>query len=183
VALRVAVVAPQRVSALVLVDAPPPDLEPSSELRAAWDAEESALERNDIEAAVGAVVDAWLLADAPAALRDRVAAMQRNALELQAAAGDVTDADDPLDARPDALATLAMPALVVVGELDMQDFRDAAEALAQRLAGARHAVIAGARHLAPLEQPRAFRELLLEFLRAGAGSTLSCTSARNRRAR
>jgi pimeloyl-ACP methyl ester carboxylesterase len=59
VALRVAVVAPERAAALVLVSAPPPDLEPSAELQAAWEAEESALERGNIEAAVGAVLDTW----------------------------------------------------------------------------------------------------------------------------
>ena len=68
VALRVAVVAPQRVSALVLASAPPPRLEPSSALQAAWEAEESALQRGDIEAAVAAVLDAWMLPDAPAGL-------------------------------------------------------------------------------------------------------------------
>jgi pimeloyl-ACP methyl ester carboxylesterase len=164
VALRVAVIAPERVAALVLVDMPPPGLEPSSELRAAWEAEESALERGDIEAAVRAVVDAWLLPDAPAALRARVAAMQRRALEVQQAAGEVTGAQDPLEARPEALGTLAMPALVVVGALDMPDFRAGAEAIAEQLPDARHSVIAGARHLAPLEQPDAFRALLLGFL-------------------
>jgi pimeloyl-ACP methyl ester carboxylesterase len=164
VALRVAVVAPDRVAAIALVSAPPPDLEPSAELQSAWEAEESALERGDIEAAVGAVLDAWLLADAPATLRDRVAAMQRRAFEVQTAAGEPTEMDDPLDAHPGALERLQVPALVAAGDLDMPDFRVGAEALAQRLSRARRADIAGARHLAPLEQPEAFRELLLGFL-------------------
>jgi pimeloyl-ACP methyl ester carboxylesterase len=168
VALRAAVVAPERVVALALVSAPPPDLEPSSELQAAWGAEESALQRGDIEAAVGAVVDAWTLADAPAALRDRVAAMQRHAFKVQAAAGAVTEAQDPVEADPAALGRLAIPALVAAGELDMPDFRAGAEALAQRLGNARHFVIARAGHLAPLEQPEAFRELLVDSLRESA---------------
>jgi hypothetical protein len=78
------------------VSAPPPDLEPSEQLRAAWEAEESALERGDIEAAVAAVLDAWVLADAPTGLRERVAAMQRHAFEVQAAAGAPTEAQDPI---------------------------------------------------------------------------------------
>ena len=164
VALRVAVVAPDRVAAMALVSAPPPDLEPSAELQAAWEAEESALERRDIEAAVGAVLDAWLLADAPAALRDRVAAMQRRAFEVQAAAGEATEVQDPLDAHPEALTRLRIPALAAAGELDMPDFRVGAEALSQQLQRARHVLIARARHLAPLEQPEAFRQLLLGFL-------------------
>jgi pimeloyl-ACP methyl ester carboxylesterase len=164
VALRAAVVAPERVTALALVSAPPPDLEPSPELAAAWEAEESALEAGDIDAAVAAVLDAWLRADAPVQLRERVAAMQRRAFELQAAAEEPEEAQDPVESDPAALGRVAMPVLVAAGELDMPDFRLGAQSLARRLPHARHAVIAGAGHLAPLEQPEAFRDLLLGFL-------------------
>src|SRR5215212_4490121 len=68
VALRAALVAPARVSALVLVSPPPPELLPSPELQAAWAAENAALEQGDVDGAVSAVVEAWTLADAPAAL-------------------------------------------------------------------------------------------------------------------
>ena len=44
---------------------PPLQLEPSAELQAAWDREESPLARGDIEPAVGAVVEARTLLDAP----------------------------------------------------------------------------------------------------------------------
>jgi pimeloyl-ACP methyl ester carboxylesterase len=80
----------------------------------------------------------------------------------------VTEAQDPVEADPAALGRRAIPALVAAGELDMPDFRAGAEALAQRLANARHVVIARAGHLAPLEQPEAFRELLVDFLRESA---------------
>jgi pimeloyl-ACP methyl ester carboxylesterase len=164
VALRVAVVAPERVWALALVSAPAPGLEPSAELEAAWEAEEAALERGDLEAAVAAVVDAWTLPGAPAALRERVAAMQRRTFELQADMPAVTEAPDPLDADPDALTRLEIPALVAAGEHDKPDFRDGAGRLAAALPSAREAVIDGAGHLAPLEQPAAFRKLLLGLL-------------------
>jgi pimeloyl-ACP methyl ester carboxylesterase len=164
VALRVAVVAPAAVSSLVLVSAPAPGIEPSPELRAAWDAEESALDRGDTEAAVAAVVDAWTLPDAPAELRERVAAMQRRTFELQADAPEPTEAPDPLESDPGALGGIAVPTLVAVGEHDMVDFRDGAAALARAIPGARHEVIAGAGHLAPLERPEEFRSLLLDFL-------------------
>jgi pimeloyl-ACP methyl ester carboxylesterase len=168
VALRVAVVAPERVTALVLVSAPPPDLDPSSELQAAWEAEESALERGDIEAAVVAVLDAWLPDDTAPELRERVAAMQRHAFEVQTAADEPTEAEDPIEADPEALGRLEMPALVAAGELDMPDFRAGAETLARRLHHARHVLITGAAHLAPLEQPEGFRELLLGFISTSA---------------
>jgi 3-oxoadipate enol-lactonase len=162
VALRAAFVAPDRVSALVLISSPAPDLEPSPELEAVWEAEEAALERGDMDAAVDAVVNAWTLPDASQELRERVAAMQRRAYAL----GDppTTEAPDPLEQDPEALARLEVPTLVAAGERDMGDFLDGAEALARTLPRARHAVIEGAGHLAPLETPEEFRRLVLAFL-------------------
>ena len=163
VALRVAAVAPRRVTALALISAPPPDLEePSPELEAAWEAETSALERGDIEAAVRAVAEAWTLPGAPPELRERVADMQRRALVAQANAPEVPEAPDPLDQI--GLTAIAVPALVAAGERDMPDFREGARRMAGRLPGARHVEIPGAGHLAPLETPEAFQELLLGFL-------------------
>jgi pimeloyl-ACP methyl ester carboxylesterase len=166
VALRVALVAPARVSALALISAPPPGSgDPSPELRAAWDAEGAAMERGDVEAAVRAVVDAWTLPGAPPELRARVAEMQRRAFVVQAGASPVPEAPDPLEENPGGLASLDVPALVAAGEREeFSDFRDGARALAQALPGARHAVIDGAGHLAPLETPTTFRALLLDFL-------------------
>lgn len=165
VALRLAVVAPDRVAALALVSAPAPNVEPSAELEAAWQAEETALERGDIEGAVAAVVEAWTLPDAPPVLRDGIGEMQRRAFELQARAGDVPVADDPLEPDSSALSTLNIPALLLTGEFDMPDFRRGAEMLAQQIRGARLVVIPRAGHLAPLEQPDIFRHLVLDHLR------------------
>jgi 3-oxoadipate enol-lactonase len=122
VTLRVAAVAPAAVSGLVLVSPPPLHTDPSPQLEAAWAAEDEAPERGDIDGAVGAVVEAWTRPDAPAALRKRVAAMQRRALELQAAAGNVAEAADPLEAHPEALTDLQTPSLLLAGEHDMPDF-------------------------------------------------------------
>jgi 3-oxoadipate enol-lactonase len=163
VAQRVAVVAPERVLGLVLISVPPVGIEPSEQLRAAWAAEEAALETGDTDAAVRAVLDAWTLPDAPRELRERVAAMQRRAFELQAGAS-APEAPDPLEQEPDALLRFDRHALVAIGEHDMPDFRLAAEALARTLPNAGLTVIDGAGHLAPLEQPGEFRKLLLSFL-------------------
>jgi pimeloyl-ACP methyl ester carboxylesterase len=165
VALRAAAVAPERVSALALISAPAPGVEPSPELEAAWAAEESALERGDLDAAVAAVLDTWTLPDAPSQLRERIATMQRRAYELQSDAEEASEAEDPLDDDPEALSRLNIPVLVAVGDQDKQDFRHGADVLAETLPNARLAVIEGAGHLAPLETPESFRELLLEFLR------------------
>ena len=167
VALRVAAVAPERVTALVLVSAPAPDIEPSPELEAAWEAEEEALARDDVDAAVAAVVEAWTVADAAGDLRERVAAMQRRAFELQGEAPDVSEAPDPAE-DPAALAAIGVPALVAAGGRDKPDFIESARRLADALPDARHAVIEDAGHLAPLETPEAFTRLVLDFLQEQA---------------
>jgi pimeloyl-ACP methyl ester carboxylesterase len=167
VALRVATVAPAAVSALVLIS--PPRLgteEVSEQLQTAWEQEEAALERGDIDTAINAVVDAWTQPDAPQALRERIAAMQRRAFELQAAATGVEEAPDPLEQRPELLAELQIPTLAAAGEHDMPDFKAAARELAEVMPQCEFAAIAGAGHLAPLDAPEAFRELVSNFLRA-----------------
>jgi 3-oxoadipate enol-lactonase len=163
-ALRVAAVAPAAVAAMVLISPPAPGREPSPRLRSAWEAEEAALEAGDVDAAVDAIVDAWTLPDAPDALRQRVAAMQRRAFELQLAVPDAAEAPDPLEDHPEVLERLQVRTLTAAGEHDMGDFIEGAQQLAQTLPDARYVTIAGAGHLAPLETPEAFEELLREFL-------------------
>jgi 3-oxoadipate enol-lactonase len=65
------------------------------------------------------------------------------------------------------LPTLAgLPTLVLVGEADSITAPDQARAMAQLIPGARFAVIPGAGHLPPVEQPAATTEVLREFLRS-----------------
>ena len=159
-----AALAPERVRRLVLVSAPPPGLEPSPQLEAAWEAEGAAIDAGDVDAAVQAVVEAWTQPGADPALRERVAAMQRRALVTMLSAPEPPEGQDPLADGLDALAGIAVPALVAAGELDMPDFLAGAEAMAAKLPDARHQVIPGVGHLAPLEAPEAFRELVLGFV-------------------
>jgi 3-oxoadipate enol-lactonase len=63
------------------------------------------------------------------------------------------------------LPTLAgLPTLVIVGEADSLTPPDQARALAQAIPGARLAIIPGAGHLPPVEQPEATTRSLREFL-------------------
>ena len=64
----------------------------------------------------------------------------------------------PVDARHVIFQRRALE-LQLTGEAD-----EPAHELVAELPGAHHAVIEGAGHLAPLEQPERFRELLLGFL-------------------
>ncbi len=154
VAMRIAALAPERVACLMLVSPPPLDLEPSPLLRAVWDAEEEALDRGDVEAATRAVVDGWTLGDSPPALRNRIAEMQRRAFELQLAAPEAPEGDDPLEDGAGPLAD-RVPTLLVTGGRDIPDFRDGAQRLAAQLGLEGAVAIEAAGHLAPLEQPEA----------------------------
>jgi pimeloyl-ACP methyl ester carboxylesterase len=160
IALRVAVVAPARVDALVLVGTPMPG-EPSDRLAAAWEAEEEALVRGDIDAAVEAVAEAWTK---PGPVRDLVEEMQRRAFELQLEAGEVEDAPDRVEEDPESLTRIDVPLLAIAGAEDMPDFVTGADTLARVVPGARHVVVEGAGHLVPLEAPDEFRALLIDFL-------------------
>jgi len=71
--------------------------------------------------------------------------------------------------RPDStplLGTIRVPTLVVVGAEDRVAPPAVAEAMAQGIPGARYALIPGAGHVAPLEQPLATSRVLTEFLEA-----------------
>lgn len=161
VALRVAALHPQRVSSLLLFSASSaPEPDPSPELLAAWEAEEKALEAGDLDRAVEATVASWVRPGAPAEVGERIAAMQRENYERHASA-QVEFAADPLEEDAGPLAAIECPVLVAAGEGDMIDFRDAVPELAARLRRATPILIAGCGHLAPLEAPEEFRQLVL----------------------
>lgn len=166
VALRAAAVAPERIASLALFSAgavPEPD--PSPELLAVWEAEEGALEAGDHEAAVAAVLSAWVRPQARDEVRDRIAAMQRRNYERHA--GEHAEhAPDPLEEDPELLSAIACPTLLAAGEEDMVDFRSAVPELAASLPRARTALIPDCGHLAPLEAPEGFRRLVLSALAA-----------------
>ncbi len=80
----------------------------------------------------------------------------------------IADALIGLAARADSTPTLReirVPTLVVVGEEDMLTPPSEAEAMVQAIPGASLAIIPKAGHLANLENPAAFNEALLGFLR------------------
>jgi len=70
---------------------------------------------------------------------------------------------DRADSRP-TLATIAAPVLVLVGERDRMTPPADSEAMVSALPNARFSRIAGAGHLAPLEQPELVTAAVLDFL-------------------
>jgi pimeloyl-ACP methyl ester carboxylesterase len=122
------------------------------------------LSEGDIDGATAAVVEAWLLPSASPELRERVAAMQSRAFELQLDAPEPPEAPDPVEEDPALLGRIGVPSLVLAGAQDMPDFREGAGPLATALGAPAPTIIEGAGHLAPLETPDAFVDLLLGFL-------------------
>ncbi len=164
IALRVAALHRGRFWAMVLSSTPAPGLEPSIELANRWAAEERQLDAGDLDEATAAVVDAWTLPDAPTNLRALIAAAQRRAFLVQAAAPASTDAPDPLDDNPDHLPEISVPTLVMTGDRDLVDFREGGKLLARLLPDAELETLSSGGHLLPLEEPEAFDRLVAAFL-------------------
>ena len=168
-ALELTLESPERVSALVLVGAGLPDHDWSEEVRSFFAAEEEALERGDVEAAVDANLRTWLagprrsLEDIDPALRELVGEMQKQAFRQQKGHEDVR----VLRLAPpesERLAEVKVPTLILTGDEDVADIHDIADRLSAGIPGAERATIAGAAHLPNLERPEEFDRIVLDFL-------------------
>lgn len=62
------------------------------------------------------------------------------------------------------LGELRTPTLIVIGERDLEDFQAIADSLERSIPGARKAVLKGAGHMANMEAPEEFNDLVLAFL-------------------
>jgi 3-oxoadipate enol-lactonase len=62
------------------------------------------------------------------------------------------------------LAEITVPMLVIVGERDHPDFRAMAQLLASEIPGAELVTLAGVGHMANMEAPDQFNEIVLSFL-------------------
>jgi 3-oxoadipate enol-lactonase len=69
----------------------------------------------------------------------------------------------------DALARIAVPALVLAGTLDTAAPAHGMQRMAARIPGAQYVALEGVGHLAHLEQPRAFNAAVGQFLRGFPG--------------
>lgn len=169
VALDFALAYPGRVEALVLCAPAVGGYEPTlAELLRFGAEEEAALERGDLEAATELNLRMWVdgpqrqLEGVNPAVRERVRLMQR-----QAFTQPVPDGAALQTLEPPALTRLAeiqSPALVMVGDLDVPEFIELANLVAQQLNGAEKVGLAGVAHLPSLEQPELFNRVVVNFL-------------------
>jgi pimeloyl-ACP methyl ester carboxylesterase len=63
-----------------------------------------------------------------------------------------------------------VPTLIIVGELELTDYRDVAGVLAARVPGARTRTLPGVGHLTNMQAPEAFNQAVLDFLADLSGS-------------
>ncbi|MGE0228081.1 MAG: 2-succinyl-6-hydroxy-2,4-cyclohexadiene-1-carboxylate synthase [Dehalococcoidia bacterium] len=170
-ALQVAAQRPDAVSALVL-ESGSPGLATPEEREARVQSDEALAERIEREG-VEAFVRYWeaipLFATQSAELRDALRPGRLGCAPTGLAnslRGMGTGAQPALHER---LSALAMPSLIVVGELDAK-FVDIGREMARALPDATMQVIEDAGHAAHLEQPEAVHAAVLGFLRRVQGS-------------
>jgi 3-oxoadipate enol-lactonase len=157
VALELVALAPERVSALVLLASnyDVPDEQRSPELLGFWEREEELLAAGDIDGAVELGRRTWVREPA---IGDLVDAMARASFEYDLAGGA-----EARELSTD-LAAIAVPTLVVSGGLDLPDFPRIADLVAAGVPGAERAEVADAGHLIALERPDAAAALIGGFL-------------------
>jgi 3-oxoadipate enol-lactonase len=170
VAVEVALSNPELVASLFLV-APGGSLiaEATPDLQAFFDAERSALEADDLAAAVEANLAWWV--DGPQreaqavdpGVRGLVGQMQARAFELTADWEDVEEKElDP--PALDLLAEVGARTLVLVGALDLDAIQQTADTVTAAIPGARRVDWPDTAHLPSMERPGDFLELLRDWL-------------------
>lgn len=161
IAQQIASAWPARVTRLVLLCSDAEGVEPTAAIRSFAECEENYLNEGAVAPAVELNVSTFLGPEASAETRDLVREMQRNAFEVQLAAGD----DVPREPGPAIdLALATMPAYVISGGRDVDYFALTADSLAQRLPDVRRIVLPWAGHLPNLERPNEVTTLLLDAL-------------------
>lgn len=174
IALQFALDFPARVLSLTLVDSTLPGFTYSEEFARQIEELVAAVRSEGPRAAFERL---WLdhpLFDGLRRFPDRFAALRETVLNY--AAADYREGAVPPGYRPtvaDRVLEIAAPALVIVGEDDIADFRLIADLLAENLPRARRLVLPDCGHLPPLEQPDAFNEALIAFLRDVSSSAPS----------
>jgi 3-oxoadipate enol-lactonase len=153
---------PEKLRSLVLCDTTsriPP------EARATWDERIRTAETQGMEPHVEPTIGRWFTAPF-LARRPSVVDAVRGMIRATDARGYASccHAIKALDLT-DRLSAIRVPTLVVVGQDDVGTPVAASRAIHERIPGSKLVVIPSASHLSNLEQPEAFNEALLSFLR------------------
>jgi 3-oxoadipate enol-lactonase len=172
-ALDVALEHPDRVAALVLVGSGISGTQWPAAFKARVADIDALFERGLIDEAVERELEIWLYgkgrtaADVDPAIRDAVREMNRSIAERFPADARPQPIDPPAGGR---LEEVAVPTLVIVGDLDVDHVHERAHELANRITGARLAVMHDVAHVPNMERPEEFNRLVLDFLNEYAGT-------------
>jgi pimeloyl-ACP methyl ester carboxylesterase len=161
VALHVAVAEPGSTRSLVLCDTSPAFGLDGITTADAWvEARLVPIRDGATPASIAAGVLGSIMAPGATAVDEAARAMARIGPEAFEGAVRCLPSHDVRD----RLADIAIPTLVVVGELDRETPPTYARHLASGIAGSRYVEIAGAGHISNLERPADFNAALVEFL-------------------
>jgi len=153
VALTLALQAPERISALVLVDPLLEGIRWDAGTKAAMHAVTDALRDHGI----GAAKQAWLAHPFFRSANEQPETAAKLAAMVHGYVGRHWLGEDPhrsVEPAPiDVLDRLSVRTTVVVGDLDVPCFRDMSARLAEAIPGARLVLIRGSGHLTPMEAP------------------------------
>jgi 3-oxoadipate enol-lactonase len=162
VALQIALRAPERVSALVLLCASADGVEPTADLLAFAEREGALLDAGDVAGATELNVATWLGPEADDAARESLRVMQEHAFRVQLATGQ----DSHEQEHPVELSHITAPATVICGGHDLEFFRVVARHLASTLPHALYIELPWAGHLPNLERPAETTALIAQALSA-----------------
>ena len=172
-AVRFALDHPNAVRSLTLIDPAVEGFSWSEEWTRKMDVILAAARNGDVSAARRL----WLAHElfAPARLDPRLAAALEAMVERYSAWQwcNTDPVRKPASPAIKELATVSTPTLVIVGELDLPDFKIIARRMAAEMPRATLRTVAGAGHMANMEAPATVNALLLTHLRACAAQALS----------
>ena len=168
IALDFTLAYPAMVDALILVAPSVSGTQPTPDVLEFYEAEEEALEEEDLHAATELNLKMWV--DGPKRTPTEVSASVRERVrEMQYLAFTTVFPEEAveLDLEPPAILRLGevkAPTLVIVGDYDIQAKLDLTQQLASEIGGAQRVVIAGVAHMVNMEKPAEFNQAVLNFL-------------------
>jgi pimeloyl-ACP methyl ester carboxylesterase len=163
VAVETVLAAPERVRALAVLDGVMDGVPLDDAMKATLSAVYGLGPDGDLPAAKQAWLDSGLFAPAR---RDPELARRLDAMTEDYSGLDWRG-DDPHEPRPKLfplLPTITAPTTVVAGELDVPCFLAMADAMADRIPGAKKVIVPGAGHMVNMEQPAIVNDLLREVI-------------------
>lgn len=167
IALQFAVLYPESVLSLILVDSALDAFEWS----AAWETAFSAIRERGTQASAGAANQMWMEHELFAPARERPDCRAKLAQMVGECSGwtwvNKTTARGIRPPAAERLSEIRVPTVIVVGERDLPDFQGIADVLAAGISDARKVVMKGVGHMSNMEDPATFNTIVMRFLKPG----------------